>query len=1058
MKYLLQNTFLLFSLLIINYSLISQPYGELIGDRTVAFYPQNFVPAETLPSMALLSEPDSIGEVPDNWTVFPDFFVEDEKNCATIDIEAGTDLYGTGEVVGDLRRNNTEVILWNTDNYGYFTDNGKRLYQSHPWILALRADGSSYGILVDHTWKQSFFLDDPIKIVSEGPPFRIIIIERGSPREVITALAELTGTIEMPPLWALGYHQCRYSYYPASQVREIAETFREKEIPCDVIWMDIDYMDGFRVFTFDPAGFPDPEGLNNYLHSLDFHSIWMIDPGIKQDPGYFVYDQGTAGDHWVLDADSNTYIGDVWPGPCAFPDYTMPETRQWWGTLYPDFMATGIDGVWNDMNEPAVFNGPDKTMPVDNIHRGGGELPPGPHLRYHNVYGMLMIKATREGVLQSNPDKRPFVLTRANFLGGQRYAATWTGDNISSWEHMVMSIPMSLNLGLSGQPFNGPDIGGFVGSPGADLLGHWMALGAFYPFARNHTATGTDQQEPWAYGPVIEQVSRTALQRRYRLLPYLYTLFREASVNGMPVMRPLFFADPANPALRDEQYSFLLGEDLMVIPSWTGTPVLPEGNWRDVYLLDELLENDGYQPALKQREGSVMPLAELAQSTESYSSDSITLLIATDGSGEALGELYADAGDGFGYLSGEYLETSFTVVPAPDDSLLVSCLTTGGSMSAEERHYRAGMVTSYGIFYSGWKNDSVFKIPYLPDMSVSIDSPQNGEVFDEGSDILLSADISGELKIDKVSFYSEITGLIGEKTQEPWEFTWQEVGKGFHMLYCVASTEIGIDIRSEMVVVQVGEFGEGSITWQKWNDIGGGVFVSDLTSQADYPDNPDESFTIDFFSTPMNTGDEYGSRIIGYLHPPFSGNFSFWITGDDYCELWLSADSTMANSELIAEVPGWTLPNEWTKYPEQHSEEIWLEVDQKYFIMALQKEAYNDDFIRVAWDFAGFPRQVIEGIFLSPYDFPFGTEEVSLSPSRLLVYPNPASKTVTIMKGRGYGELTLYTLEGKPVFNKTVPRSKEAIQIDLAPFENGIYLVRFTGSEYTQTVRLIIIN
>ncbi len=1058
MKYLLPKPIILLSLFIVHCSLTSQPYGELIGDRTVAFYPQNFVPAETLPSMALLSEPDSIGEVPANWSVFPDFFMEDGKNCATIDIEEGTDLYGTGEVVGDLRRNNTEVILWNTDNYGYFTDQGKRLYQSHPWILALRADGSSYGILVDHTWKQSFFLDDPIKIVSEGPPFRIIIVERESPQEIMTALGELTGTIEMPPLWALGYHQCRYSYYPASQVEEIAETFREKDIPCDVIWMDIDYMDGFRVFTFDPAGFPDPEGLNDYLHNLGFHSIWMIDPGVKQETGYFVYDQGTAGDHWVMDADSNTYIGDVWPGPCAFPDYTMPETRDWWGTLYPDFMATGIDGVWNDMNEPAVFNGPDKTMPVDNIHRGGGELPPGPHLRYHNVYGMLMIKATREGVLQSNPDKRPFVLTRANFLGGHRYAATWTGDNISSWEHMVMSIPMSLNLGLSGQPFNGPDIGGFVGSPGSDLLGHWMALGAFYPFSRNHTATGTDQQEPWAYGPAIEEVSRTALQRRYRLLPYLYTLFHEASTTGMPVMRPVFFADPADPALRNVQYSFLLGEDLMVIPTWAGSPILPEGNWRDVYLVDELLEDDGYQPILKQREGSVLPMAEIAQSTETYSTDSITLLIATDGSRVASGKLYADAGDGFGYREGEFLETSFSVVPAPGDSLLVSCLTTGGDMIPGERHYRAGLVTNYGIFYSGWKNDSVFKIPYLPDMFVAIDSPQNGEIFEEGSDILLSADISGELQINKVSFFSAVSGLIGEATQEPWEFTWQDVDKGFHLITCVASTGIGIDITSEMVIIQVGEFGEGNITWQKWNDIGGGVFVSDLTSQADYPDTPDESSTIDFFSSPMNTGDEYGSRIIGYLHPPFSGIFSFWITGDDYCELWLSTDSTMASSELIAEVPGWTLPNEWTKYPEQHSEEIYLDVDQKYFIMALQKEAYNDDFVRVAWDFAGFPRQVIEGTFLSPYDFPFGTVEPQPTASRLLVYPNPSDGPIEIVTGYKEGELSVFALDGRVVHRENISKHQQSVRLEEGLLENGIYLLRFSSGDNTQSARLIVIS
>jgi hypothetical protein len=274
----------------------------------------------------------------------------------------------------------------------------------------------------------------------------------------------------------------------------------------------------------------------------------------------------------------------------------------------------------------------------------------------------------------------------------------------------------------------------------------------------------------------------------------------------------------------------------------------------------------------------------------------------------------------------------------------------------------------------------------------------------------------------------------------------------------VASADIGVDVTSEMVIVQVGEFGEGNITWQKWNDIGDGVFVSDLTSQPAYPDNPDETLSLDFFSTPMNTGDEYGSRIIGYIHPPFSGIFSFWIAGDDYCELWLSTDSTMANSELIAEVPGWTLPNEWTKYPEQHSEEVYLDVNQKYFVMALQKEAYNDDFVRVAWDFADFGRQLIEGIFLSPYDFPFGTKEISLSPSRLLVYPNPASTQVTIMTGRNNGKLNIYTLEGKLVYERAISQTQDAIKLDATQFENGIYLVRFNGSEYTQSAKLIILK
>jgi alpha-glucosidase len=1038
------NPFIFFLVCILQ-TVFSQPTGTLIGDRMVAFYPEGFIPSETLPSMALLAEPDSIGEVPVGWTIFPEFFIEDSKNCASIITEEDVDLYGTGEVTGDLRRNGTNVILWNTDNYGYGTP--YRLYQSHPWIMAVRSNGSAFGILVDHTWKQEFQLNNPIKIISEGPPFRIIIIERDTPQELMMALSDLTGKIELPPLWALGYHQCRYSYYPASQVIQIANTFRSKNIPCDVIWMDIDYMNGYRIFTFNPSGFPDPPGLNSYLHQLGFSSIWMIDPGVKKEPGYFVYDQGTAGDCWVKNSDGNTYYGNVWPGSCAFPDFTMPETRNWWAGLYPDFMANGIDGVWNDMNEPAVFNGPDNTMPFNNIHRGGGVLPEDIHLRYHNVYGMLMVSATREGILQSNPDKRPFVLTRANFLGGQRYAAMWTGDNISNSSHMKMSVPMSLNLGLSGQPFNGSDIGGYIGSPGAELLGQWMALGAFYPFSRNHTSSGTDPQEPWAYGPIIENVSRIALERRYRLLPYLYTLFYESSQTGIPVMQPVFFADPSNLSLRKEDEAFLWGDDLLIIPSWAENLALPLGNWRKIYLINAIQEEDGYQATLKQREGTVIPLAEVAQSTATYSSDEITLLIAPDDNNEAYGTMYADAGNGFEYLNGAYLLTGLDVAPTGNDSLLVSCLTLAGNLSGASRSYRAGQVTNYGIFYSDWKNDSVFKIPLLPDLFTLLSSPQNGDEFAVGSDILLQAAIDGDLPVSKVSFYNNETELIGEVTSEPWEFNWLEVPMGIYNLKAVALANAGafgeVEIASDDVSIQVGQFGSGGITYEVWWDIGGGVLVSDLTSNPDYPNNPDETSIIDRFEVPNDIGEEFGARVIGFVHPPVSATYTFWISGDDNCELWLSTDTTATNKELIAEVPGWSSPNEWEKYPEQHSGEILLGAGQKYFIMALQKEASDHDNLAVAWDFEGQSREIIAGDFLSPYNFPAGVETITAGPIQLSIFPNPAVNEVQITVGNQPGHLSILNMNCQLFSEAETNQQQSTIKLDLGKFENGVYLVRF---------------
>ncbi|MBL4698584.1 MAG: alpha-glucosidase, partial [Phycisphaerales bacterium] len=303
-------------------------------------------------------------------------------------------------------------------------------------------------------------------------------------------------------------------------VKEVADEFRARSLPADVIWMDIDYMDQYRVFTFDEEEFPNPKELNAYLDSVGFSNVWMIDPGVKAEEGYFVYDSGTEHDAWTKKADGTVFNGEVWPGVCVFPDYLNKDVRTWWAGLYKDFMSYDIDGVWNDMNEPAVFNSKTKTMPEDNIHDADPELGgPGSHARYHNVYGMQMIKATREGVMAANPNKRPFVLSRANYLGGHRYGATWTGDNSATWEHLDMSIPMSINLGLSGQPFVGPDIGGFAYNGDGELYARWMGFGTLFPFARSHTAKGNIDKEPWSFTPEIEATSRRALERRYRLMP-----------------------------------------------------------------------------------------------------------------------------------------------------------------------------------------------------------------------------------------------------------------------------------------------------------------------------------------------------------------------------------------------------------------------------------------------------------------------------------------------------------------------------------------------------------
>ncbi|MBD3178900.1 MAG: DUF5110 domain-containing protein [Candidatus Latescibacteria bacterium] len=675
-------------------------HSALIDENIAVFYPPGFVPERVMPSFALVREFREIGKVPEDWEVIPGFEMEGDQFGVHFPVQRGTSLYGTGEVTGPLVRNGTVRTLWNTDNWTYSRFGGNQLYQSHPWVLAVRINGSAYGILCDSTWRMKIDLRDGIKFLSGGAPFRVIVIQRDSPQGVMRALGNLTGTIELPPLWALGYQQCRYSYYPDSRVREVADRFRELRMPCDVIWHDIHYMDGFRVFTFDRNRFPDPSATNRYLHERGFKTVWMIDPGVKAESGYFVYDSGTQLDIWTRTAGGRNFVGRVWPGDCVFPDFTMPAARLWWASLYQRFMETGVDGVWNDMNEPALFGTETGTMPEDNLHRGGGEIPPGTHARYHNVYGMLMVRATRLGIRMVNPERRPFVLTRANYLGGQRYAATWTGDNRASWEHLKISIPMSLNLSLSGQPFNGPDIGGFDGNATPELFGHWIAVGAFYPFCRAHTAVNTRNQEPWEFGQDIEIVARRALERRYRLLPYIYTLFRESSVSGMPVMRPVFFADPVDPALRREQEAFLLGDRLLVIPAWADDPALPDGLWRSIDLdpgSGGHHANRAIQPELRLKGGSILPAGPLVQSTDGYRLAPLTLMVCLDAEGSAIGDLYEDDWEGYGYRGGDYLLTRYRASSC-GDTVKVNAEARSGLMKTPEREIRAILFTGRGTF------------------------------------------------------------------------------------------------------------------------------------------------------------------------------------------------------------------------------------------------------------------------------------------------------------------------------------------------------------------------
>jgi len=680
--------------------------AEIIGEGIYRFDASEDARLHRRPSISMIRQFESIGKFDtENYSLVPTFSQNDVgRYVASIELNPSTSLYGTGQVAGPLLRNGFVTETWNYDAFGYGLD-APNLYTSQPWVLAVREDGSAFGVLADTTERCEIDLRNGITFRGVGYQFPIVIIEGESPSEVMKELAELTGKIAMPPRWAIGFHQCRYSYNPDSRVKEIADEFRKRSLPADVIWMDIDYMNEYRVFTFDPEEFPDPTELNDYLDTVGFSNVWMIDPGVKAEEGYFVYDSGTELNVWTSTADGEVFKGEVWPGVCVFPDYLNKDVRTWWSGLYKDFMAYNIDGVWNDMNEPAVFNVESKTMPEDNIHHADPELGgTGSHARYHNVYGMQMIRATREGVVAANPNKRPFVLSRANHLGGQRYGATWTGDNSATWEHLDMSIPMTINLGLSGQPFAGPDIGGFAYNGDGELYARWMGFGTLFPFSRSHTAKGNIDKEPWSYTPEVEATSRRALERRYRLMPYIYTLFHESSTSGAPIAMPTFFADPTDLALRSEDDSFLLGDHLLVSakvsPESDRVEVLPKPingiHWAkfDFESFDGGRDSkDSDLPDLFIRPGSIIVTCPVTQyfGDRPDQRDEITLIVHLDANGEATGTLYEDAGDGMEYLDGEYLLSTFKAT-RDGDSVSVEIDSQSGNLNQMNRKIQVRVV------------------------------------------------------------------------------------------------------------------------------------------------------------------------------------------------------------------------------------------------------------------------------------------------------------------------------------------------------------------------------
>lgn len=608
--------------------------------------------------------------------------------------------FGLGDKTGPLDRRNEAFTLWNTDAYR-FQESTDPIYKSIPYFMAYRA-GRAIGVLLDNTWRSSFDFGkedrDAYSFGADAGPIDYYLFYGPTPKQVVEGYAWLTGTPPLPPLWSLGFQQSRYSYMTQARVLQVADRLRKDRIPADAIYLDIDYQDHNRPFTVNRSTFPDLAGMIARLKAENFHVVMITDLHIAKFPGhgYVPYDSGMTGDQFVKNPDGSVYSGVVWPGPSVFPDFTRQQTRAWWGTLYCDFQRDGADGFWNDMDEPSIFDSPTFTMPLDVVHRidePGFKSRTATHAEIHNVYGMENSRATFEGLRALDPNARPFVLTRATYAGGQRYAATWTGDNSSSWNHLRMTTPMLENLGLSGFAFSGADVGGYAGTPSTQLLTKWFEVAAFQPIDRDHTEKGTAEQEPWVGGPDQEAIRRRFIETRYQLMPYLYTVAEEASRTGLPIVRPLFLEFPNAEADRHPMDldagtagEFLFGPDMLVAPPPYPDELdayaaeLPSPGWYDFWTGRQLslqapvaeasvipgrtapftvkISPDLAQLPVFVRPGSIVPLAPLVESTGETPQGPLTLrLYAGD---NCAGNLYQDDGKTYAFEHGAYLRMAFS--------------------------------------------------------------------------------------------------------------------------------------------------------------------------------------------------------------------------------------------------------------------------------------------------------------------------------------------------------------------------------------------------------------
>lgn len=581
---------------------------------------------------------------------------------------------GLGEKTGNLDRRGCKYEMWNADVPAYGV-NEDPLYVSIPFYMGIH-DQITYGIFLDNTFRTHFDFaassDNRFSWFSAANgEMNYYFFGAPSIARIIEDYTWLTGRMKMPPLWSLGYQQCRWSYFPETEVLSLAQKFRDKKIPCDVIYLDIDYMDSYKIFTWNKDRFPNPGEMIKKLNNMGFHLATIVDPGIKIQKGYLAYDEGVKNDFFVKYPDGSYYTGNVWPGRCHFPDFTNELVRKWWGNSFSSLTEPGVEGFWNDMNEPSTWG-----QNIPDIVQLGFDGHQGSMTRGHNIYGLNMARATFEGTTALMSGKRPFILSRAGFAGIQRYSAVWTGDNEATDDHMLLSCRMVNSMGLSGIAFAGPDLGGFMGNPTKELYQRWLNIGVFTPFFRNHSAWDTKAKEPWSFGKEVENLSIELISLRYKLLPYIYSAFYQSSQNGLPVARTLAINYTYDEKIWDWSYQnqYMFGDNLLVAPvSSTQNFVkvyLPSGGWYRMSTgqffqggHEVIVDAPLHDLPVFIRASGLIPMQSVIQFTDQKPSPVLELHIYY-GTQPNTFIYYEDDGTSYKYENGGYYQRDITFNPA----------------------------------------------------------------------------------------------------------------------------------------------------------------------------------------------------------------------------------------------------------------------------------------------------------------------------------------------------------------------------------------------------------